>query len=127
MLHFSPLEVRLNLHSLEGLSLYPQERVSPSNSISALCLYRWTPHPASTISQAGIRLWGMSGTLKAVLAALGSFFNINARVSDVTIAALFGVPRILFVSCSSAFLTCAPRPISGYDADESKKAVVLVG
>ena len=69
----------------------------------------------------------MSGTLNAFLADLGSFFNINSRVSVVAIAALFGVPRILFVSCSSDILTCAPRPISEYDAAESKKAVVLVG
>ena len=69
----------------------------------------------------------MSGNLNAFLAALGSFFNINSRVSVVTIAALFGVPRILFVPCYSDILTCAPRPISEYDADESKKAVVLVG
>ena len=69
----------------------------------------------------------MSGTLKAFLAALGSFFNINSRVSVVTISALFGVPRILFVSCSSDILTCAPRPISEYGAAESKNAVVLVG
>ena len=69
----------------------------------------------------------MSGTLKAFLADLGIFFNINSRVSVVTIAALFGVPRILFVSCSSAILTCAPRPISEYDAAESNKAVVIVG
>ena len=62
-----------------------------------------------------------------VLAALGTFFNSNSRVSIVTIAALFGVPRILFVSCSYDILTCAPRPISEYDAAESKKAVVLVG
>ena len=69
----------------------------------------------------------MSGILKAFLTALGSFFNIDSRVSVVTIAALFGVPRILFVSCSSDILTCAPRPISDYDAAESKKAVVIVG
>ena len=69
----------------------------------------------------------MSGTLKYFLAALGSFFNINSRVSVVTIVALFGVPRILFVSCSSDILTCAPRPISEYNAAESKRAVVLVG
>ena len=37
------------------------------------------------------------------------------------------MPRILFVSCSSDILTCAPRPISEYYAAESKKAVVLVG
>ena len=36
----------------------------------------------------------MSGTLNAFLAALGSFFNSNSRVSVVKIAALFGVPRI---------------------------------
>ena len=69
----------------------------------------------------------MSGTLNDFLAALGSFFNSNSRVSVVTIDALFGVPRILFVSCSSDILTCAPRLISEYDAAESKKAVVLVG
>ena len=69
----------------------------------------------------------MSGTLKDFLGALGCFFNINSRVSIVTIAALFGVPRILFVSCSSDILTCAPRPMSEYGAAESKKAVVLVG
>ena len=56
-----------------------------------------------------------------------SFFNLNSRVSVVTIAALFGVPRILFVSYSSDFLTCAPRPISEYNASGSNKAVVLVG
>ena len=69
----------------------------------------------------------MSGTLKVFLAALGSFFNINSKVSVVTIAAFFGVPRILFVSYSSANLTCAPRPMSEYDAAESKNAVVIVG
>ena len=90
VLHFSPLEVRLNLHSLEGLSLHPRYRVSPSKSISALCLYRWTPNPALTSSQAVIRLWGMYGTLNAFLAALGSFFNINSRVSVVRISALLG-------------------------------------
>ena len=111
MLHFSPLEVRLNLHSLEGLSLHPLYRVSSSNSISSLCLYIWTPHPESTRSQAGIRLWGVYGTLNAFLADLGSFFNINSRVSVVTISSLFGVPRILFVSCSSDILTCASGPI----------------
>ena len=61
------------------------------------------------------------------LADLGFFFNINSRVSVVTIAALFGVPRILFVSCSSDILTCDTRPISEYNAAESKKDVVLVG
>ena len=69
----------------------------------------------------------MSGTLNAFLAALGVFFNSNSRVSVVMISALFGVPRILFVSCSSGILTCEPRTISEYDAAESKKAVVLVG
>ena len=69
----------------------------------------------------------MSGTLNAFLAAFGSFFNINSRVSVVKIAALFGVPRILFVSCSSDILTCAPLPMSEYDAAESNKTVVLVG
>ena len=126
MLHFSLLAVRLNLHILEGLSLHPIYRVSPSNSISALCLYRWTPHPASTSSQAAIRLWGMSGTLNAFLAALGSFFNSNSRVSVVKIADLFGVPRILFVSRVYDILACAPCPISEYKAAESKKAAVLV-
>ena len=69
----------------------------------------------------------MSGTLKFFLAALGVFFNINSRVYVVTIAALFGLPRILFVSCSSDILTCVPRPISEYDATESKNAVVVLG
>ena len=127
VLRFSPLEFRLNLHSLEGLSLHPQYRVSPSKSISALCLYIWTPHTASTSSQAAIRLWGVSGTLNAFLAALGIFFNINSSISVVTIAAFFGVPRILFISCSSDILKCVPCPISEYDAAESKKAVVLIG
>ena len=68
----------------------------------------------------------MSGTLNDFLAALGGFFNSNSRVSVVMISALFGVPRILFVSCSSDILTCAPRLISEYGAAESKKAVVLV-
>ena len=68
----------------------------------------------------------MSSTLNDFLTALGSFFNSNPRVSVVTIAALFGVPRILFVSCYSDILTCAPRPISEYDAAESNNAVVLV-
>ena len=126
MLRFSPLEVRLNLQSLDGLSLHPRYRVCPTNSISALCLYRWTPHPESISSQAAIRLWGVSGTLNAYLAALGGLFNGNSRVSVVTIAALFGVPRILFVSCISDILTCATRPISEYNAADSKKAVVLV-
>ena len=36
------------------------------------------------------------------------------------------MPRILFVSCVYDILTCAPRPISEYDAAKSKKAVVLV-
>ena len=36
----------------------------------------------------------MSGTLNDFLAALGGFFNSNSRVSVVTLAALFGVPRI---------------------------------
>ena len=127
VLHFSPLEVRLNLHSLEGFSLHPLYRVSSSNYISALCLYIWTPHPESTSSQAVIRLWGMYSTLKTFLAALGSVFNINSRVYVVTISALFGVPGILFFSCSSDILTCAPRPISEYDTDESMNAVVLLG
>ena len=69
----------------------------------------------------------MSGTLKDFFADLGVFFNINSIVSVVTIDALVGVPSILFVSCSSDILTCAPRPIREYDAAESKKAVVLVG
>ena len=68
----------------------------------------------------------MSDTLNVFLAALGSFFNINSRVYVVMIAALFGVPRILFVSCVSDILTCAPLPISEYDAAESNMAVVLV-
>ena len=113
MLQFSPLEVRLNLHSLEGFSLHPRYRVSPSNSISALFLYRWTPHPASTSLQSAIRLWGVSGTLNAFLADLGSFFNGKSRVSVATIAALFGVPRILFVSCVSDTLTCETLLILG--------------
>ena len=68
----------------------------------------------------------MSGTLYDFLAALGSFFNINSRVSVNAIAAFFGVPRILFVSCVSDILTWAPLPISEYGASDSKKAVVLV-
>ena len=68
----------------------------------------------------------MSGTLNAFLAALGSFFKSNLRVSVVTIEDLFGVPRILFVYWVSDILTCAPRPMSEYDAAESKNAVVLV-
>ena len=69
----------------------------------------------------------MSGTLNTFLAALGSFFKNNSRVYVATIDALFGVPRILFVSFSLDILMCAPRPISDYDAAESNKAVLLVG
>ena len=83
MLGFSPLGVRLNLNCLEVLSLHPRYRVSLSNSISALCLYRLT-HVLHQLTHR------MSGTLKAFLAALGSFFNINSRVYVVTIAALVG-------------------------------------
>ena len=61
----------------------------------------------------------MYGTLNAFLAASGSFFKSNSRVSVVTIVDLFGVPRVLFVSWVSAFLTCAMSA-------ESKKAVVLL-
>ena len=68
----------------------------------------------------------MSGTLNAVFAASRSFFKSNLRVSVVTIAVLFGMPRILFVSWVYDFLTCAPRLISDYEAAESKKAVVLL-
>ena len=68
----------------------------------------------------------MYGTLNAFLAASRSFFKSNSRVSFVTIADLFGVPRVLFVSWVSDFLTCLPRPISEYKVAESKKAVVLV-
>ena len=68
----------------------------------------------------------MSGTLNAFLAASGSFFRSNLRVSGVTIAALFGVPRVLFVSWVSDILTCAPHPISEYEVAESNKAIVLV-
>ena len=64
----------------------------------------------------------MSVTLNSFLAALGSFFKSYLRVSVVTIASLFGVPRILFVSCVSDILTCAPHPIIEYDSAESKKA-----
>ena len=52
----------------------------------------------------------MSGTVKAFLAALGSLFYIISRVSVVTIAALVGVPSILFVSCSLDIFTCARVP-----------------
>ena len=68
----------------------------------------------------------MYGTLNAFLADYGNFFKSNSMVSVVTISALFGVPRVLFVSRVSDFLTCAPRPINEYEAAESKKAVVLV-
>ena len=68
----------------------------------------------------------MYGTLNAFLAALGGFFNSNSRVSVITIAALFGVPMTLFVSCVSDILTCAPRPISEYNDVESKNSVVVV-
>ena len=68
----------------------------------------------------------MSGILNVFLAASGSFFKSNLRVSGVTIAALFGVPRVLFDSWVSDILTCAQRPISEYESAESKKAVVLV-
>ena len=68
----------------------------------------------------------MSGTLNSFLAASGSLFKSNSRVSVVTIAALFGMPRVLFVSWVSDILTCDPRPIIEYEAAESKKAVVLV-
>ena len=64
---------------------------------------------------------GVSGTLNAFLAASGSFFKSNSRVSIVTIAALFGVPRVSFVSWVSDILICAPRPISEYEAAESRK------
>ena len=68
----------------------------------------------------------MSGTLNAFLADSGSFFKSNSRVSVVTIEALFGVPRVLFVSWVFDFLTCAPHHISEYKAAESKKAVLLL-
>ena len=58
----------------------------------------------------------MFGTLNAFLAASGSFFKSNLRVSVLTIAALFGVPRILFVSWVSDILTCGPHPIIEYEA-----------
>ena len=54
----------------------------------------------------------MSGTLNDFLAASGIFFKSNSRVSVVTIAALFGVPRVLFVSWVSDILTCVLHPIS---------------
>ena len=38
----------------------------------------------------------MSGTLKAFLAASGSLFNINYRVSVVIIVVLLGAPRVWF-------------------------------
>ena len=68
----------------------------------------------------------MSGILNAFLAPSGSFFKSNSRGYVVTISDLFGVPRVLFVSWVSDFLTCAPRPIIEYEASESKKAVVLL-
>ena len=61
----------------------------------------------------------MSGTLNDFLADSGSFFKSNSRVYFVTIADLFGVPRVLFVSWVSDFLMCAPRPISEYEDSES--------
>ena len=68
----------------------------------------------------------MSGTLNVFLAASVRLFKSYLRVSVVTIAALFWVPRVLFFSWVSDSLTCAPCPISEYEAAESKKAVVLV-
>ena len=68
----------------------------------------------------------MSVILNAFHAAFESLFKSNLRVSVVAISALFGVPRILFVSWVSDILTCVPCPISEYEAAESKKAVGLV-
>ena len=68
----------------------------------------------------------MSVTLDDFLAAYWSFFKSNSRVSVVTITALFGVPRFLFVFWVPDFWTCAPRPISEYEAVQSKKAAVLL-
>ena len=45
-------------------------------------------HPASTSSPPDMRLWGMSGALKAFLSASGSLLNINYRVYVVIIVVL---------------------------------------
>ena len=86
-------EVRSKRHNLVALLRQPRYKVSPSHLISPYVFYRWRPHPASTSSALAMRLCGISGTLKAHLAAVGSFASRNSNVSVVHIVSFDGVPR----------------------------------
>ena len=56
-----------------------------------------------------------------------NFWRSSSSVSVVTMDALFGVPRVLLDSWTSARLHCASWPRREMDAAESSKAVVLFG
>ena len=64
-------------------------------------------HPALTSSPPNIRLWGISDTVNAFLAASGDLLNNNNRVSVVIIVVLLGVPRVwFFFLYSGSFTRC---------------------
>ena len=74
-----------------------------------------------------MRLCGMSGTRKALLAAIGSLASRSSNVSVVTMLSFDGVPRVTFGSCTSARLQIASRPSRVSDAAVSKNTVVDLG
>ena len=80
--------------------------------------------PASHNSLTATKLCEIDGTLYAFLAAGGSFGSSNSTVWVVAMEAPFGMPNILFFSCTCAILHSAFCPSSEIDAAESMNAVV---
>ena len=119
--------VMLNLHSLDGWFCHPFYRVSPSYSISAPCLSKWSWHPASTSSAPKIMLCGSLGTWYAVLAYAGSFFIASSNVFFVLIGTAAGVSNSLFCFCIFATIHFARSPMHDMEAAVSRNAVVLLG
>ena len=117
----------LKLQSLVALSLQPRYSVSPSSSISAPYLSKYSLHPASASSGPDSRLWGSCGTVNPILAGAGNFVILDFLVFVVVMATFDGVSKCLFFCCISALSTSASSPKQVKEAAVSKNAVVFFG
>ena len=87
----------------------------------------WTLHPASNNSETAMRLWGISLTLNALLAAGGSFCNFSNKLSVVWIGTWEVVLSDMLGSWVGDTLQSACFPRIDVDAVQSRYAVVLFG
>ena len=74
-----------------------------------------------------MRLWGISLTLDALLAAGGSFFNFSNKLSVVWIGTWEGVLSDMLGSWIGATLQSACFPRIDVDMAQSRYALVLLG